>query len=206
MAGIYRPTIIRYYDSQGRQVPKGTPGARRVREKSKTFWGRVPAVTGKPRSIALCDDADAAEEMLAAMKQRAKRIARGDIDPFEEHRARPLGEHLEDFQLFLESKANTAAHVDLTLQRITSAFDGCRFEKLADLNAGRVVNWLAEQRKPKTNPEFALVPHIKEWRNSGATLKTIADKLNNARHTMRDGRSWTQAGVRRILKASNVGD
>ena len=149
MAGTYRPTIIRYLNAQGRQVPKGTPGARRVREKSKTFWGRVPDANGKPRGVALCDDADAAESMLATMKERAKRIARGDIDPFEDHRERPLAEHVEDFRSLLESKGNTAAHVTLTVQRLLAVVDGCKFKKLSDLNAGRVSGWLADRRKPK---------------------------------------------------------
>ena len=153
MSGTYRPTIIRFYDSQGRQVRKGMPGAKRVREKSKTYWGRCADANGKVRPVGLCDDEQAAEAMLAEMKLRANRIARVDIDPFEDHRSRPLAEHVEDFRTFLESKGNTAAHVVLTLQRITSAFDGCKFKKLADLNAGRVSGWLADRRKHKTDKE-----------------------------------------------------
>ena len=118
MAGTYRPTIIRYLNAQGQQVRRGTPGTRRVREKSKTYWGRVADASGKVRPVALCDDEAGAEEMLAAMKQRAKRIARGDIDPFEDHRSRPLAEHVEDFRTFLESKGNTAGHVALTVNRV----------------------------------------------------------------------------------------
>ena len=41
-------------------------------------WGRVADANGKVRPVALCDDEIGAEEMLAAMKPRAKRIARGD--------------------------------------------------------------------------------------------------------------------------------
>lgn len=148
MAGTYRPTIIRYLNAQGRQVPKGTPGARRVREKSKTFGGRVPDANGNVRGVALCSDAEAAESMLAAMKERAKRIKRGDIDPFEVHRERPLTEHVEDFRSFLESKGGTSAHVALTVQRLSAVVDGCKFKKLSDLNAGRVAGWLADRRKP----------------------------------------------------------
>ena len=157
MAGTYRPTIIRYLNAQGRQVPKGTPGARRVREKSKTFWGRVPDANGKSRGVPLCDDADAAESMLAAMKEKAKRIKRGDIDPFEDHRERPLAEHVEHFQSFLESKGNTAAHVTLTVQRLSAVVDGCKFKKLSDLNAGRVSGWLADRRKTKTDKEGEII-------------------------------------------------
>ena len=97
MASLYRPTVIRYIDSQGRQVPKGTPGAKRVREKSKTFRGRYRGADGKPRTASLCDDQDAAETMLSELVKRAKREAAGDIDPFEDHRKRPLAEHLADF-------------------------------------------------------------------------------------------------------------
>ena len=151
MASLYRPPVIRYIDSEGQQVPKGTAGAKRIREKSKTFRGRYRAADGKNRTVSLCDDQDAAETMFNEVVSRAKREARGDIDPFEDHRQRPLAEHVEAFRAFLESKGNTAAHVTLTLQRILVVFDGCKFKKLADLNAGRVSGWLADRRKPKTD-------------------------------------------------------
>ena len=207
MAGTYRPTIIRYLNAQGRQVRKGTPGAKRVREKSKTFWGRVPDANGRSHGVPLCDDADAAESMLAEMKQRAKRIARGDIDPFEVHRERPLAEHVEDFRGFLESKANTVEHVALTVNRVLAAFDGCGFKRLADLNAGRVANWLAEQRKPTTDIEQDLLPKMRELRDAGKSLQAIANTFNAKGHQTRGGESWTLAGVRRVLrseKADNI--
>ena len=72
----------------------------------------------------MCDDVDAAETMLSEMKLRAKRIARGDIDPFEDHRERPLAEHVEDFRRFLESKANTVEHVAVTVNRVLAMFNG----------------------------------------------------------------------------------
>jgi len=159
MAGVYRPTIVRYI-LNGKRVDKGTPGARKVRVKSKTFWGRVPDANGKPKPVSLCDDEEAAEEMLSVLKKRAKRISRGDADPYEDHRLRPLGEHVEDFQAFLESKGNTAAHVALTVQRITAAFDGCGYKKLSDLNAGRVSAWLADRRKPKTDKDGNPIPGL----------------------------------------------
>ncbi len=150
MASLYRPTVIRYINAEGRQVSKGTLDAKRLRERSKTWRGRYRAADGKMRTVSLCDDRDAAETMLNDLANRAKREARGDIDPFEDHRQRTLAEHVEDFRAFLESKGNTAAHVALTVQRLSDAVDGCRFKKLSDLNAGRVAGWLADRRKPKT--------------------------------------------------------
>ena len=157
MSGPYRPTIIRHVNAKGQRVPAGTPGSKRIREKSKTYWGRVPDANGKPRPVALCDGAEGAEVMLAEMKQRARRAARGDGDPYEDHRKRPLSEHLEDFEAFLESKGNTASHVSLTVNRVSAAIEGCGFKRLADLNAGKVANWLSDRRKPKKSHDGDVV-------------------------------------------------
>jgi hypothetical protein len=129
MSSLYRPTVIRYTDSQGRQVPKGTPGAKRVHSKSKTLRGRYRAADGTIRTVSLCDDRDAAETMLNELVRRARREAAGDIDPFEGHRQRPLAEHIEAFREFLDAKGNTSEHVSLTVNRVTAAFDGCGFKR-----------------------------------------------------------------------------
>src|SRR5437763_1340491 len=41
MARVFKKSITRYLDAGGRQVPKGTPGARKVREKSAKWYGRA---------------------------------------------------------------------------------------------------------------------------------------------------------------------
>ena len=147
MTGTYRPTIIRYLNAQGKRVPKVTPGAKRVREKSKTFWGRCADANGEVRPVALCDDADAAEAMLAEMKQRAKRESRGDIDPFEDHRKRPLAEHLVDFEAALLAKEATDKQAQQVASRCRKIIKACRFEKLADLSPSAVANYLRERRQ-----------------------------------------------------------
>ena len=147
MASVYRPTVIRYIDSQGRQVPKGTPGAKRTREKSKTFRGRYRGADGKPRTVSLCDDQDAAETMLNELVTRAKREARGDIDPFEDHRKRPLAEHLVDFEAALLAKEATDKQAQQVASRCRKIIKACRFEKLADLSPSAVANYLRERRQ-----------------------------------------------------------
>jgi len=201
MAGTYRPTIIRYYDSQGRQVRKGTPGARRVREKSKTFWGRVPDANGKLRPVALCDDADAAEDMLAAMKQRAKRIARGDIDPFEEHRKRPLAEHLEQFQSALLAKGATLKQAQQVFSRCQKIIDACGFKRLADLWPSTVANDLRERRQQglgiqTSNHYLAAIKSFANWlakdRRIPTNPLTHLGKLNPKVDIRHERRALTQ--------------
>ncbi len=147
MASLYRPTVIRFVDATGKRVSKSTPGAKRVREKSDTWRGKFKGADGKSRTVTLSDDRDTAESMLADHVKRSRREAAGDVDPFEAHRKRPLADHVADFRQYLESKANTSGHVRQTCSRIEAAFNACHFTKLADLSAGRVSNWLADQRK-----------------------------------------------------------
>ena len=99
------------------------------------------------------DDRELAELKMSELVRQARREAAGDIDPFEDHRKRPLAEHVEDFSSFLESKGNTSEHVALTVSRVLSAFEGCHFKTLADLKAGRVAGWLADRRKGKKNDD-----------------------------------------------------
>src|SRR4051794_13362796 len=98
MASLYQPTVIRYVVFKGRvngqdkfeQVPKGTPGAKRVREKSNTWWGRYRDAQKKPKRVSLSDVRDAAETMLNEITKRARREEAGDIDPFQDHRKKSL--------------------------------------------------------------------------------------------------------------------
>ena len=59
MARVFKKNITRYLDDEERQVPKGTPGARQVCEKSSKWYGRVPDA---PRPVPLCANKSAAEQ------------------------------------------------------------------------------------------------------------------------------------------------
>ena len=66
MASLFRPIITRFVDANGNRVRKETPGAIRKRDRSDTFWGKYRVGKGRPAlRVALCDDRDTAESMLA---------------------------------------------------------------------------------------------------------------------------------------------
>ena len=160
MASFFRPTIIRYLDANGNRVPKGTPEARKIKEKSDTWRAKFKLSDGSFRTVTLCDNREAAQEMFAEIAKRAKREARGDFDPFEDHRKRSLADHLKDFKTHLESKGNGSQHVAQTCSRVLAAFDACKFKRLTDLNAGRVASWLADRRKPTRDKDGNAVPGL----------------------------------------------
>src|SRR5262249_13395431 len=97
------------------KVPKGTPGAKKVKKKSAKWYGRVP---GSPRAVPLSANKVAAQQLLAEMVKKAELGRAGLGDPFEAHRKKPLAEHLADFQADLRAKGNGPKQVRLKTGRI----------------------------------------------------------------------------------------
>ncbi len=211
MGSIYRPTIIRYLDSQGRRVPKGTPGARRVRQKSKTYWGRCADETGEVRPVALCDDAEAAETMLAELKQRAKRIARGDVDPFEKHRKRPLADHLKEFEEALLAKEATDKQAQQVASRCRKIINGCGFQVMAELSPSAVAAYLRDRRQEglsiqTSNHYLAAIKSFANWLVKDRRMSTNPlahmEKLNADVDLRHERRALTPDELVRLVQAA----
>jgi hypothetical protein len=62
-------------------VPKSTPGARKVKEKSAKWYGRVP---GSANPVPLCANKTAAQMMLNELVKKAELAKAGISDPYEE--------------------------------------------------------------------------------------------------------------------------
>ena len=144
MARLFKKSITRYLDAEGRQVPKGTPGARKVREKSAKWYGRVP---GAARPVPLCENKAAAQIMLNEMVHKAGLAAVGISDPYEEPRKRPLAEHLADFENALLAKGDTPKQAGHAASRVRRVLDGCGFVFTGDLSGSRVMEYLATLRE-----------------------------------------------------------
>src|SRR5262245_36091755 len=129
---------------KARKVPKGTPGAQKVKKKSSKWYGRLPS-TRKP--VPLSTNKVAAQQILAALIKKSELGKVGIGDPFEEHRRRPLTEHLVDYRRDLESRGNAPRYIDLVTARLADLLGGCGFCFPPDLSASRVMDWLADQRR-----------------------------------------------------------
>ncbi len=147
MASTYRPTVIRFLDSQGRQVRKGTPGARRVRQKSKTIWGRYRDGEGEVQTVSLDSDQETAESMLADLVKRARRERSGDADPYESSRLKPLSEHIDEFEQHLRSKGSSAHHVFKTTSYVRRTANACGWKRLKDIKSADLANYLLDRRQ-----------------------------------------------------------
>jgi integrase len=132
-----------------RRVPAGTPGALKVKKKSKKWYGRVP---GKRQPVPLSANKVAAQQLLAALVNKTELGRAGILDPFEEHRRRPLADHIGDYRRFLEAEGNCSEYVAKTYARIGEILDNCGFVFVADLSADKVTEYLHGLRRNPLRP------------------------------------------------------
>jgi integrase len=130
------------------RVTKNTPGAVKVDlGLSKIWYGRFKGADGKFRREPLCANKTASKQMLAKLATDAKMATLGMADAFEEHRTRPLAEHLTEWEASLRADGAGDKHIVGTVACVRRILAGCRFVVMADLSASRVQTFLAELRE-----------------------------------------------------------
>jgi integrase len=151
--GLFKPTVTRYLlngstrTPNGQRVTKDTRGAVRQKGKARCWYGQYRNADGKICRVPLCENKEAARQLLAKLVLDAKMHRAGLADPFAAHRKRPLSAHLDEFRQALQARNDSEKHVRVTQQRVKAVMDGCGFTFFADVQASRVAAWLAEERK-----------------------------------------------------------
>ena len=136
---------VRFRNGDGKTVIAFlTKKGDRYRGQSPRWYGWVNGT-----AVPLCTNKAAAEVMLADLVRKAERAEIGITDPYEEHRRRPLAEHLADWQAALLAGGATPKHVRQTVACGRRVVEGCGFAFLADFSASRVQNYLADLREQR---------------------------------------------------------
>lgn len=151
MADLFHQLITRHVDAHGKRVPRGTPGAKIVREKSKKWYTRMK-VAGKWKPVPLSTNKTAASIMAGKLLDKQEMGRAGVTNRYEAHSNTPLAQHLKDWQASLEAKNCTPKHVQMKISRVQSIIDHCQFVFLRCLSASEVESCLAEFRK---KPRFS---------------------------------------------------
>jgi integrase len=159
--GLYRPKIVEYTlpdgdhrTPDGKRVTSNTPDAVRTERRSKTWYGRYTDGNGKLQRVPLSESKETARRMFNKLRGDAELTSVGIVDPFAEHRRRPLTEHVADFGRYLAAKGNTADHVQKTVARCTAIVEGCKFTSTDDLQPSAVVEFLGRLREGNGRPEL----------------------------------------------------
>jgi integrase len=179
MPSLYKPKIItyrlpdgKYRTPDGKRVTRDTPGAVRTVEPSKKWYGRYTDGAGRPHRVPLSESKEIARRMLAKLAGDSQLAGVGIVDPFAEHRQRPLLEHLEDYRRYLAAKGNTKDHVEKTFSRVKYLLEGCEFDSLDHLQASPVVEFLARLREEGTQ-RVALDPK-QQWYSRDELIAVLA--------------------------------
>jgi excisionase family DNA binding protein len=134
---------VRFRGSDGKSVlaPLTRDGTR-CRLTSEQWYANVPDLTvpGGRRRVKLTTNKAAAEIMLADLVRRAAQKGAGMVDPFEQHRGRPLAEHLTEWEAELctrprgkRKRPPSSEHVRRTIARVRRVLYGCGFILAGDI-------------------------------------------------------------------------
>ncbi len=118
----------------------------KYQEESAKWYVQYYDANGKRQRVPGYTDKEATLQLAAELKRKSERIQSGLADPHETGKLLPLENHLEDFRAFLQSKSNSAKHVNETCSKIKKLIGECKFERWIDIVASGVVRWLASQR------------------------------------------------------------
>lgn len=192
------------------RVRKGTPGAIPKKDLSAKWYARV---NGKP--VPLSVNKGAARIMLGELLKKTELHKAGAGDAFEEHRERPLTERLRDFRNALLADNNTEKHAKITVMRGTKLFAGCQFVFMGDVQASRVAEWLADERKAGRlsivtsnyylrDAKSFITWMVKDRRIASNPLMHLSP-LNADVEEHRQRRSLESDEYRRLLEAAHAG-
>ena len=107
-----------------------------------------------------------AQQILSAREKRVAEIKANLVDPMQEHfakeTARPIQEHLDDFEQYLKDKGNTKNHVHQTIMHIEGAIEWIEAKRFGDLTRDQVTRFLGHLR----TEQRAKTRHGKKTRNA----------------------------------------
>ncbi|VAX42172.1 hypothetical protein MNBD_PLANCTO02-816 [hydrothermal vent metagenome] len=186
MASLYKQTTTKIDKQTGKKV----------RSKSRKWYGQYRNANGKTKRVPLCRDKSAAQSLLNDLVRTANRKQAGLIDQYDEHLENRIDIHLEDFRQSLLEKNSSPRHITQTCNRLALIVSECGFRTLADLAGSSVTNWLLQKRKSKafgiktSNYYLSVVKQFGSWLVQNRRLpENPFQHLKNLNAQVEDNRS-----------------
>ncbi len=155
-------------------------------------WKREKGYTDKRATV------EKAHSMQTRLDQRQEAL-----DPHKESHERPLSDHLDDWRENLLARNVDPAEVSRAVNRVRAVFEGCGFNRITDLSATNVEEYLAARRNDKKRPMAARTHnfHVQALRRFSAWLvkKGHTDKDRMAEVVMLTITDEDQTHTRRAL-------
>lgn len=153
MASLVRIWMTRYQDGDGTRVPKGTPGAIKVKERSTVWYGQYK-VAGKWKRVPLYTDKQASNVRLGELVKAHERGEVGMIDPHKEAMGRDVGEHVADYIRHMRTEGANPKHLSERERLVRTVLRECGVKTLTGLTADKVTAFISNlQKRPTPNNE-----------------------------------------------------
>ncbi len=122
------------------------PDGSRITKKSKRWYIELRIANGSRKRVPAFADRKASLQLAARLEREAELEQAGVLDPYREHRSRPLAEHAEDWRKSLLDKDSTLTYAELSINRVKAVLDATKTTHWRELDANRVTGYLAERR------------------------------------------------------------
>jgi hypothetical protein len=120
---------------------------------------------GRRRTVKGCPDKAATEALARNLESEADLRRRGVIDPrtdaYAVHEARPLSDHLTDFQAALLAKGGTRKHAQVTRNRAQRVLTLARIRRVSELSLSKSLDALATLREQENLGPETINHHIR---------------------------------------------
>ncbi len=125
---------------------ESAPDGGRVTRRTRKWYVEYVDGDGVTRRVPGYVDKQATAQLASELERKAGQRKAGLIDRFDEHRKRPLREHLDDWQAALVAKGNTAKYANLVSGRARRVHSECGFIFWPDMSASKTQEYIAELR------------------------------------------------------------
>lgn len=206
MPSLFRQKIVLYHTKQGKRCKSTTRGAVRTETESKKWYGEYKGPDGRFIRKPLSENKETARRMLSKLAGDAQLASVGIVDPFAEHRGRPILEHLEDFTRFLKARDKCREYVDKTVSQIKAIVAGCEFKTFDDIDAADVADFLADLRQKVNRPELPAVQEFFSTRDLArilgieqASVNRMVKRRQLAEHSKKRKERFQRSDVEQYL-------
>jgi integrase len=153
MASLVRIWITRYTDKQGRRVPKGTPGAKKVKERSTVWYGQFKE-NGEYKRVPLFTDKTASSVRLAELVRGVERGEVGLINPLKGVLGQEIEVHVQDYLTHLRTEGANPKHLSERERLLRAVLTACDIKMLAHLTGDKINEFIAtlQKKTTKNNP------------------------------------------------------
>ena len=160
-----------WVDASGKPVRKGTPGAT---ERESRRWSILYTnAHGRTQRKAGYVDKRATEQLAARLEKHVAHGNEGLLDPFAEHKKRPLLDHLTDYLADLEAKGRDDLYRANLRSRIKRVLEANGWDYFGQISAEEMTSWMRKYLGTTNRPGLRRGRGI-----SGAAVNQHLESMN----------------------------